>query len=460
MMQAYQLKIEMTELPTIWRRVIVPSKISFELLHLVIQYAMGWHDAHLYEFSTADDPVCYTNNRAGIDEYEYLRDHPEAVRDSWDEQVVERPQKLGSTVKIDPVLKRAKVLNYLYDFGDHWELRITLEEEIRDYPDSFPVCIAGKEPAPPEDVGGTHGYMDFLTSWYDPASEEHEQMVTWGRSQGFTGGFDLERVNQFLKWKLPLGADRLAQLGRELTYELVIFELPVAFNLQLSNEKAALIHLPKLYLDFLRILDERGPVKATAKGNLPAKLVMELFEQGYDYLFDTFRYERVRKEEDALFLSELHHVGRAAGFITKRKGQIGLTKKGEKALKAPATENYFASLQDYVFTYNMGYEKDYEPLPAFMIKYLLLLLAKYGEQEREVEFYSDRLIQIYPLLLDVSEPEEKARRQFSYSVFRMMEGFLGEFGFVEPRRERVQDERFYMRLVKKTELFDEIFVTW
>ena len=57
-MRAYQLKIEMIELPTVWRRVIVPENISFETLHYVIQYAMGWHDAHLYEFSTSDDPTC------------------------------------------------------------------------------------------------------------------------------------------------------------------------------------------------------------------------------------------------------------------------------------------------------------------------------------------------------------------------------------------------------------------
>ena len=459
-MKAYQLRIEMIELPTIWRRVIVPCKISFETLHLVVQYAMNWHDAHLYEFSTADDPTCFTNNREGIDEYEYLRDNSGSVRDHWDEQTLARPQKPGSAVKIDSILKRTKVLDYLYDFGDHWQLRITLEEEISDYPDSFPICIAGKEPAPPEDVGGTHGYMDFLGPWHDPAAEDHKDMVTWGRSQGFTGVFDLERVNQFLKWKLPLGADRLSRLGRELNHELLIFELPVAFNLEIGNEKTAVTHLPKLYCDFLRILEERGPVKTTAKGNLPAKLVMELFEQGYDHLHARFRYDRVRKEEDAWFISELHYLGRTAGLITKRKGQIGLTKKGEKALKSSATENYFAFLRDYVFSFNMGYERGCEPLPAFLIKYLFLLLAKYGRHEREVEFYSNRLIQIYPLLLDSFEPEEKSRRQFDQSLFRTMEGFLAEFGLVEPRRVRVQDERFYERFVNRTGLFDEVFVTW
>ncbi|HKM43357.1 MAG TPA: plasmid pRiA4b ORF-3 family protein [Limnochordia bacterium] len=459
-MQAYQLKVEMTELPTIWRRVIVPGQISFEVLHYVVQYAMGWHDAHLYEFSTDDDPTCFTNSHEGIDEYEYLRENPHLVQDNWDKQVLEQPQKLASAMKIDSVLQRAKSLNYLYDFGDSWQLRITLEDAIKDYADSFPVCIAGKEPAPPEDVGGTHGYMDFLEAWYNPSHEEHNSVVIWGRSMGFTGAFDLENVNRFLRWKLPLGRGRLAELGRELNQDLLLFETPCVFNLELSDEKAAETNLLKHFLGFLRLLDERGPVKATAKGNLPAKLVMELFSQDYDYLYAPHRVRSVRKEEDAWFISELHHLGRASGLIAKRKGEIGLTKKGQKFLDAPASENYFALLQDYVYAYNMGYEKEYEPLPAFLIRYLLLLLEKYGGQERDIEFYSNRLINIYPLLLHPDEPEERIRRQFGYSLFRLMEQFLAEFGLVEPRRVRVQDERVYEQLVKKTDLFGEVFITW
>ncbi|MCK9526127.1 MAG: plasmid pRiA4b ORF-3 family protein [Limnochordia bacterium] len=97
-MQAYQLKVEVTELPTVWRRVTVPGKISFETLHLVVQYAMGWHDAHLYAFSSDDEPACYTNNRQGIDEYEYLRDNRRSVRNAWDEQTLAQPLKLASTM--------------------------------------------------------------------------------------------------------------------------------------------------------------------------------------------------------------------------------------------------------------------------------------------------------------------------------------------------------------------------
>ncbi|MGL4337726.1 MAG: plasmid pRiA4b ORF-3 family protein, partial [Turicibacter sp.] len=49
-MKAYQLKITLQELETVWRRVVVPEGITFKALHDVIQYAMGWTDSHLYQF--------------------------------------------------------------------------------------------------------------------------------------------------------------------------------------------------------------------------------------------------------------------------------------------------------------------------------------------------------------------------------------------------------------------------
>ncbi len=129
--------------------------------------------------------------RGSIEEYEYYGANPAAVQDSWGEQILARPQKLASTVKIDPIIKRSKELHYVYDFGDDWQLRITLEKVIHNHPDSFAVCIGGKESAPPEDVGGAHGYMDFLDAWHNPAHEEHEYISHNLDKSLTTGSYDL-----------------------------------------------------------------------------------------------------------------------------------------------------------------------------------------------------------------------------------------------------------------------------
>ena len=46
--QTYQLKITVKGAkPLIWRRILVPSDIRLDRLHMVIQVAMGWRNCHL-----------------------------------------------------------------------------------------------------------------------------------------------------------------------------------------------------------------------------------------------------------------------------------------------------------------------------------------------------------------------------------------------------------------------------
>lgn len=36
--------------PPVWRRVVIPDKITFAELHEIIQVLFGWEDEHLHEF--------------------------------------------------------------------------------------------------------------------------------------------------------------------------------------------------------------------------------------------------------------------------------------------------------------------------------------------------------------------------------------------------------------------------
>lgn len=59
-------------------------------------------------------------------------------------------------------------------------------------------CLAGEHACPPEDVGGAHGYSDFLAAIADPTHEQHQEYVAW-RSDSFEPGrFDISTVNQRL----------------------------------------------------------------------------------------------------------------------------------------------------------------------------------------------------------------------------------------------------------------------
>ena len=69
----------------------------------------------------------------------------------------------------DVLKSRKNVIDYLYDFGDSWEHRITVTN-IRPGESgvSYPRYIAGEWNAPPEDCGGIPGFYALLEAVADP----------------------------------------------------------------------------------------------------------------------------------------------------------------------------------------------------------------------------------------------------------------------------------------------------
>ena len=63
-MGAYQFKITIKgSKPPIWRRVLVPDKITFSQLHQVIQMVFCWSNSHLYEFGFPSSGIRISEER-------------------------------------------------------------------------------------------------------------------------------------------------------------------------------------------------------------------------------------------------------------------------------------------------------------------------------------------------------------------------------------------------------------
>jgi hypothetical protein len=173
----YQLKITILGIdPPIWRRILVPSGITFHKLHKIIQAAFGWQDYHLFDFHFGDVAV-------HIPDPEYA---PGELHGGIKELNAKR-------TRIDALLSERKKCVYTYDYGDNWRHNVILEailpaEEGRRYP----VCVAGARHRPPEDVGGVSGYEEFLRIISDPGHPEHNDYLVWAEKD--TGGrkFDPE----------------------------------------------------------------------------------------------------------------------------------------------------------------------------------------------------------------------------------------------------------------------------
>jgi hypothetical protein len=90
-------------------------------------------------------------------------------------------------------------IGYLYDFGDDWQHLLLLENTRAVQPATvYPACLAGARATPPEDVGGSSGYEEFLQAIVDPNHEEHDHMISWVGIPFDLEAFDLNQINQRL----------------------------------------------------------------------------------------------------------------------------------------------------------------------------------------------------------------------------------------------------------------------
>lgn len=145
--QVLQLKVQLQGIrPPIWRRLQIPDTFTFWDLHCAVQDAMGWMDSHLHVFEVTN-PRTGGVDRIGVPDPEGWQ----PVKAGWNQKVRKY---------LDSERRRAA---YLYDFGDGWEHRITLEKVLpRQDHGSYPTCIAGRRACPPEDCGGIWGYADIV----------------------------------------------------------------------------------------------------------------------------------------------------------------------------------------------------------------------------------------------------------------------------------------------------------
>lgn len=181
-MKAYQLKVQIKDShPPIWRRIIVPSGITFEELAEILNVTMGWIGIHLHSFEFF---------RLGIsvemkaDEWDFFED---MENESLDEE---------KTI-IDTLLEKTSTFTYVYDLGDDWEHKVTVERILDDYEHSFAQVLKYKGETPYEDCGGIDGYYEVLDILEHPEHPEYKQIKDWVEDH-FTLQYDLDEVNEVL----------------------------------------------------------------------------------------------------------------------------------------------------------------------------------------------------------------------------------------------------------------------
>ena len=165
--------------PKVARTLELPLDLNLAQLHEVLQATFGWTDSHLHQFDIGG--LTYGA--------------PEFDEDGWsDRQILE-----ASTVRLADFnipYDAPTLVFYEYDFGDSWTHALELTRAPREAGVKYPRCIAGCRSGPPEDVGGTSGYDDFLEAWHNPAHEQHQAMRRWAGRKFDPERFDLDDNNK------------------------------------------------------------------------------------------------------------------------------------------------------------------------------------------------------------------------------------------------------------------------
>ncbi|MDR2711758.1 MAG: plasmid pRiA4b ORF-3 family protein [Clostridiales bacterium] len=154
------------------RKLRVPANLSFEQLHKLLQTAFGWLDHHLYSFGMfkkwSDDYYAFPDLELALGE-DCSDGNPDAIiMKGW---------------KLSDYIPEYRNILYKYDFGDEWHHYIRVENIIEDCGDDLPLLLSGAGNAPPEDVGGSGGFAEFLDIIADPSHSMHTYMTEWAKSQ-------------------------------------------------------------------------------------------------------------------------------------------------------------------------------------------------------------------------------------------------------------------------------------
>lgn len=190
-----RLRIELLGItPRIWRRVEVPLDLTLKHLHDVIQAAMGWEDYHLYAFHIGDTT------------------YGEPATSAFDGHRTLSARTARLRALVDRGVER---FTYVYDFGDDWEHRITVEAVTEGAPGvAYPRFVDGARRGPPEDVGGPPGYQEFLKTVTNPRHRRHKETLAW-----YGGPYDPDDIGD-LAIRLRIGqiagrrAGKRASAGR------------------------------------------------------------------------------------------------------------------------------------------------------------------------------------------------------------------------------------------------------
>lgn len=252
--------------------------------------------------------------------------------------------------------------------------------------------------------------------------------------QPFFEGYSFYEVDKIVND--PFGPDSFVQLER-LTPE--------------EYEQIPLLQLAKYLLNLIKTNKE---IKLTATGNLPVKIVKELYGAGF---YKEANIEsgliNLRIESDSLFISLTKILLLISPVVKKRKNILSLTKGGERIMEDDHELLKTLLLvmgKEFNWAFFDAYPDDMIMVGKIGFIYSLYLMGRYGDEVRPSTFYFKKYYTAMEGYFDDLQETESASRCYELRTFSR---FLDYFGLIQIHKQQILPP---LEVVKKP-LFDRLF---
>lgn len=206
----------------------------------------------------------------------------------------------------------------------------------------------------------------------------------------------------------------------------------------------------------ISILQKEGKIKLTTMGNIPTKIVKEIYDIGVADWYIGRGLVKLLKEMDSTSVQLTHILVKIMRIVKEQKGVMTLTKNGEKI-----ATNQQKLLEELMLAFSSKFSLAHFDLYRSMdigglgLGFSLILIGKYGSTKRTDRFYADKYIEAFPTLLDdllptYSSVEDEASHCYSRRTFEI---FMLQLGLISIERKSIMDPFTY---VLKTPLFDKM----
>ncbi len=239
-------------------------------------------------------------------------------------------------------------------------------------------------------------------------------------------------------------------------------ECPIQYKNNIDDTTLNDIPFLNLVEFYLQSIGELKEIKLTPKGNLPTKLVKEYY--GKEFIKEEMiecGIQKLQKEEDSISIQNIKIISSLIRFTKKINNKLSLTKSGAKHLKKEYRKEVLKLVfKAYGYKFNLGYHDGFndEGEVQQTLGYALYLFLRYGDEERELTYYSNKILKAYPhLKAAFPDPYRPSEEQFK-SCFdtRIIQRFLKWFNLIEVREERIPG-KFDKKTYIKNKLIKDIF---